>query len=82
MPKLWLIFGLAYILVAILILLDSFVRLDAVWRWGEALHHESFFMATSWAAAVYLFVVFVEYMKSRRCSKSGSAGRKKEDSEH
>ena len=82
MPKLWLVFGLAYIFVAVLILLDSFVRLHAVWHWGEALHHESFFIATIWAAMVYLFVALVEYIKSRGHSKSGSVGIKKEDSEY
>ena len=70
MPKLWLIFGLIYILVAVLIFLHHFLSFDAVWQWEEALHHEAFFIATIWVSSAYLFVALVEYFKKRRRGKT------------
>jgi hypothetical protein len=65
MPKLWLVFGLAYILAAVLIVLDHFLRFNTAWRWDEALHHEAFFIATIWVAAAYLFVSLVEHIRGK-----------------
>ena len=66
MPRLWLIFGLAYILISALIFLHHFMSFDGMWRWEEALHHEAFFIATMWAASVYLFVAGVEHFRNRK----------------
>lgn len=66
MPKLWLIFGLVYVLAAALIFLHHFLNFKAAWHWEEALHHESFFIATIWVAAAYLFVAGIEYLRNKR----------------
>ncbi len=65
MPRLWLIFGLAYILVAVLIFLHHYLSYNAMWHWEEALHHEAFFIATIWVVVVYLFVAGVEYLRKK-----------------
>jgi hypothetical protein len=70
MPRLWLVFGLVYVLVAILIFLDHLLRFEAMWHWDEALHHEAFFIATIWVAAAYLFVALVEHIRGRRKVRS------------
>jgi hypothetical protein len=64
--------GLIYILVAIGIFLDHFLRFEAMWNWEEALHHETFFIATIWVGAAYLTVATVEYTIRRRKTKSQS----------
>ncbi len=69
MPRLWLIFGLVYILVAVLIFLHHFLSFNAIWYREEALHHESFFIATVWVSSAYLFVALVEHFKKRRKGK-------------
>lgn len=69
MPKLWLIFGLVYMLVAGLIFLHHFLNFNAMWHWEEALHHEAFFIATVWVASAYLFVALVEHFKKSRRGK-------------
>ena len=69
MPRLWLIFGLVYVLVAVLIFLHHFLSFNAMWHWEDALHHEAFFIATIWVAAAYLFVALVEHFKKRRKGK-------------
>ena len=66
MPRLWLIFGLVYVLVAILIFLHHFLSFNAMWHWEEALHHEAFFIATIWVATAYLFVALVEHLRNKK----------------
>jgi hypothetical protein len=66
MSRLWLVFGLIYLLIAALIFLHHSLSLNAVWQWEEALHHEAFFIATVWVSSAYLFVAFVEYLKKRK----------------
>jgi hypothetical protein len=73
MPKLWLFFGLAYIVGAIIIFLDHFLSYDAMWHWDEAFHHEAFFIATIWVASAYLFVAMVEHIRAKRRERSRSA---------
>lgn len=69
MPRLWLIFGLVCILVAVLIFLHHFLSFNTMGHWEEALHHEAFFIATVWVSSAYLFVAFVEHFKKRRRGK-------------
>ena len=70
MPRLWLAFGLIYVLVTIAIFIDHYLRFDATWQWSEGLHHEAFFIATAWVATAYLFVAAVEYIRYKVKSKS------------
>ena len=66
MPKLWLVFGLSYVVISTVIFLDQFLRYEAMWNWDEALHHECFIIATIWVASAYLFVALVERVRGKR----------------
>jgi len=66
MPRLWSIFGFAYILIAIFIYFHHFLSYNVMWHWEEALHHEAFFIATIWVASAYLFVAIVECLRNRK----------------
>ena len=66
MPKLWLILGLIYIVVAIVIFLNHFISLSAMWHWDEFLHHESFVVMTLWVGLAYLSVATTEYRRGTK----------------
>ncbi len=65
-PRLWLMFGLIYILVAIALFLDHFLRFNAMWHWEEAMHHEAFFVSAVWVSSAYLFVAIVERIRNKK----------------
>jgi hypothetical protein len=66
MPRLWLIFGLVYVLIAVGIFFHHFLSFPAMWQWEEVLHHETFFIGTVWVATAYLFVAIVELIVARK----------------
>ena len=76
MPRLWLISGLIYIVIALIIYLDQSLRLTGMWQWDQVLHHEAFVMATVWVGAAYFTVALVESTSKRKKLSNPKGGKK------
>ena len=63
MTKTWVTLGLIFVLIAIAIYLDQWLRLEAHWKWDDFFHHECWIGMVGFAAIMLFIVAIIERIK-------------------
>lgn len=63
MVKTWFTLGLIFVLIAIAIYLDQWLRLEAHWKWDDFFHHECWIGMVGFAAIMLFIVAIIERIK-------------------